>query len=293
MGASEFDSFYQEQWGNRWPLLREALTLNEIQVARHNLFSDANLSGLKAFRPADFPECYEVSPEIRAQIPRGSENLLSYYILDPASQWAARSLDVQSGDSVLDMCAAPGGKTLVLIEALANEGEILANEPSPARRERLMGIIRQYVPRDVRDRVRVTGKEGGLFSKTHPNTFDRILIDAPCSGERHLLENAKEMEQWSAARTSKLAQTQYALLSGGLEALKPGGHLVYSTCSVSRMENDEVVRRILKKKKERLVLEELVAPEGAEKTEFGVFFLPDRCGFGPLYVSRLRKAEET
>ena len=291
MGAMEFDSFYQEQWGDRWPALREGLQRPEIQVARHNFFSSGQVAELKAFRPDDFPCCFEVSPEMRGALPRGPENLLSYYILDPASQWAARSLDVQAGDHVLDMCAAPGGKTLVLIESLASAGEILANEPSPARRDRLMSVIRQYVPRDVRERVRVTGKEGGLFSKTHPQAFDRILIDAPCSGERHLLENTKEMANWSEARTAKLAQTQYSLISGGLEALKPGGRLVYSTCSVSRQENDEVVRRILKKKKDRLVQEELNTPEGAEKTEFGIFFLPDRCGFGPLYVSRLRKHE--
>jgi len=177
----------------------------------------------------------------------------------------------------------------VLIEALAHDGEILANEPSPGRRDRLIKVIQQYVPRDVRNRVRVTGKNGGLFSQSHPETFDRILVDAPCSGERHLLSNAKEKALWSASRTEKLAQQQYSLLSGALEALKPGGTLVYSTCSLSKEENDEVLRRLQKKKGDRFEIHNLAAPALAEKTEFGVAFLPDLCGFGPLFAALLQK----
>lgn len=285
----DFDSFYRQQWQDRWGALREALLATEQQVARKNLFSDASTEALNSFTKLDLPQCFEVTPELRSSLPRGSENLLGFYILDPASVWIARALQVQSGDIVLDACAAPGGKTLVLIEALGEDGQLLANEPSPARRDRLMRVIQQYVSRDVRERVRVTGKDAGLFSKTHPETFDRILVDAPCSGERHLLANPAELAKWSPARTSKLAQTQYALLSGALEALKPGGTLVYSTCSLSKEENDEVVRRFLKKKGDRIQVSPLEVPAEGEPTEFGVFFLPDRSGFGPLYACRLQK----
>lgn len=289
--AKDINSYYADQWGERWNALRESLARPERQVARRNLFSDVATESLDAFKGLELPSCFEVTPDMRQALPRGTEGLLGFYILDPASVWIARALEVQPGDTVLDMCAAPGGKTLVLIEALKDDGEILANEPSPARRDRLMKVIQQYVPRDVRDRVRVTGKDGGLFAKTHPETFNRILVDAPCSGERHLLANAKEMENWSERRSERLAQGQYALLSGALEALKPGGVLVYSTCSLSKEENDEVLARLLKKKKGRVAIEKLAAPEGAEETEHGLFFLPDRCGFGPLFVSRLRKSE--
>lgn len=289
MANTDFDFFYQDQWKERWPSLKEALLRREFQVARKNFFSDVSTEGLQPFHSALFPSCFEVTESLRREIPRGTEGLLGFYILDPASVWIARALEVRPGDTVLDLCAAPGGKTLVLIEALRESGEIIANEPSPARRERLMKVIQQYVPRHVRDRVRVSGKDGGLFSKSHPETFDRILVDAPCSGERHLLENPKELEKWSPARTAKLSQTQYALLSGALEALRPGGTILYSTCSLSIRENDEVVRRLLKKKGERVRVEPLVPPAMAEKSEFGVFFLPDRAGFGPLYACRLIK----
>jgi 16S rRNA C967 or C1407 C5-methylase (RsmB/RsmF family) len=281
--------FYQDQWGERWGVLENALKNDETQVARRNLFADVETSGLAEFEPTVFPHCYQPTEALRREIPRGAEGLLGFYLMDPASVWIARALDVQAGDQVLDMCAAPGGKSLCLIEALREDGEILANEPSPARRERLMKVIQQYVPREIRDRVRVTGKEGGLFSKSHPEGFDRILVDAPCSGERHLFGNRKEMTSWSASRSQRLAQEQYSLLSGALEAVRPGGTIVYSTCALSRLENDEVLAKLQKKKGERFEFEELSAPEGAERTEFGVQFLPDRLGYGPLFAARFKK----
>ena len=290
MKTRDFDLYYQSQWQDRWPQLRQALTTPEIQVARKNLFADVAPTDLSSFEDFNFPDCFTVTEALRIENPRGSEGLLGYYIMDPASVWIARALDVQPGDNVLDLCAAPGGKTLILIEALKEEGEILANEPSPGRRDRLMKVIQQYVPRDVRNRVRVTGKDGGLFSKSHPDTFDRILIDAPCSGERHLLANQKEFENWSSSRTEKLAQSQYALLSGALEALKPGGTMVYSTCSLSKQENDEVLNRLLKKKGDRLEVVPLAIPKKAEATEHGIYFLPDHAGFGPLFAARLIKS---
>lgn len=209
--------------------------------------------------------------------------------MDPASVVAARALQVQAGDRVLDMCAAPGGKTLILAEALREEGEITANEISAARRERLKKVIQQYIPRNIRDRVWVTGKDGGLLAVQNREKFDRVLLDAPCSGERHLLANKAEMTEWTLKRSSKLAQRQYALLTGAIEAAKVGGRIVYSTCSISPLENDGVIRRILEKKKDRIQVLGYIPEIESEKTDFGQQYLPDRCGFGPLYFSVLEK----
>lgn len=286
-GLLDFEKFYRDEWQDRWTVLREALAFPEQQVARRNLFSDVSAVGLDEFQ--GFEGCYRPSDLLRREIPRGSEGLLGFYLMDPASVWIARALNVQPGDVVLDMCAAPGGKSLCLIEALRESGELLANEPSPGRRERLTKVIQQYVPRDVRDRVRVTGREGGLFAKSHPECFDRILIDAPCSGERHLLGNQKELSNWTPSRSKRLAQEQYALLSGALEALKPGGVMVYSTCSLSSLENEAVLEKFAKKKGDRFEFEILSGPPGSEATAHGVHFLPDRLGFGPLFAARMRK----
>lgn len=263
---------------DRWDGLYAALMAPEKQIARWNHFSE------EAPNEDFFPI------ERAQEIPRDSAGLLKYYIMDPASFWAAKALDVQSGDVVLDMCAAPGGKSLILAEALREDGELTANEVSEARRERLKKVIQQYIPRKIRDRIWVTGKDGGKFALTHKEKFDKILVDAPCSGERHLFETPKELQEWKASRSEKLAQRQYALMTAALLAARPGGRIVYSTCSVSNLENDGVIEKLVKKKEGQFqVLESPLPMSGAEKTQYGVRMWPDRCSAGPIYYSVLEK----
>lgn len=289
----QFEEFYQSVYGDRWQALRQALFKKEMQSARWNAFRGEPPLGLK---PSLLENCF-VSENLQPL--RDESGLLDFYIMDPASVVVARALDVQPGDRVLDMCAAPGGKTLVLAECLSDEGELIANEISESRRERLTKVIQQYVPRARRDGIWVKGADGVRFGLKEPESFDRILLDAPCSGERHLFENQKEYEGWTIKRTKGLAQRQYALICAALLALKPGGRLVYSTCALSPIENDEVVKRFLKKKADMICLlsaEEVFLQTARaldsveyEKSEFGISFLPDRCGFGPMYYSVLQK----
>lgn len=289
---SFFDHF-QKIYGERWPALYEALVKGEQQVARKNNLSpveDLSVKKWSSFpEKSELPGCYWLPSGQHVQPERNADELLDIYIMDPASVMVARALDVQSGDRVLDMCAAPGGKSLVLIESLKEEGEIFCNDLSPERRERLKKVIQQYVPRDVRDRVWVTGKDGVQFGLKEPESFDRILLDAPCSGERHILENKTAQEEWSPRRTEHLASRQYSLLAAALLAVKPGGRIVYSTCSISPAENDEVIKKLLKKKKDAVRLVEASLGVDGERTEFGVVYLPDYCGFGPLYFSIIEK----
>lgn len=284
---------FEKIYGPRWAELYSALLQPEKQVARKNLLSASSLDFSKKWKmlPEDplLPNCFWLGPEFEVHPERNEDELLDIYIMDPASVLAARALKVQSGDRVLDMCAAPGGKSLILIEALRDSGEIFCNDLSPERRERLKKVIQQYVPRDIRERVWITGKDGVQFGLREPNSFDSILLDAPCSGERHLLENKVALQEWSPRRTEHLATRQYSLLAAALLALKPGGKMVYSTCSISPSENDGVIRKLLKKKKNEVRLLENVSDLGGEKTEFGVSFLPDRCGFGPLYFTSIEK----
>lgn len=291
-----FQETYGAFWGERWPALWNALSEKELRVARMNRFSTGALP-LPAWR-TDAPGLFTLErPAAEISAARGPEGLLAYYIMDPASVFAARALEVGPDDTVLDLCAAPGGKSLVLIEALADgTGEILLNEPSMPRRERLKKVVQQYVDRGVRDRVRLTGKDGGKFALTHKESFERILVDAPCSGEAHLLENTEERERWTPQKSKGLAQRQYALLTAALEALKPGGTLVYSTCTVSKWENEGVVERFLAKKGDRIEGIGCVVPEGGERVEIagggeGIYFLPDRAGFGPIFMSRFKRKD--
>ncbi len=286
-----FYLFFQKIYGERWPSLFSALVNSEKQVARVNNLSEVTDPGHKkwASLPVDpaLPGCHWLTEHVHPE--RNADELLDIYIMDPASVMVARALDVQNGDRVLDMCAAPGGKSLILIEALKESGEIFCNDLSPERRERLKKVIQQYVPRSIRDRVWVTGKDGVQFGLKEPESFDRVLLDAPCSGERHVLENTNAQKEWSPRRTEHLATRQYSLLSAALLAVKPGGRIVYSTCSISPAENDGVVKKLLKKKKEAVRLVEAPLGVGGERTECGVVYMPDRAGFGPLYFAVIEK----
>lgn len=293
---SESHPFYQyfsKVYGARWPGLFTALVQSEQQVARQNMLSPVANVSVKSWsgfpQKENLPGCYWIPTGESCQTERNEDELLDIYIMDPASVMVARALDVQAGDRVLDMCAAPGGKSLVMIEALQSEGEIFCNDLSPERRERLKKVIQQYVPRTIRDRVWVTGKDGVQFGLKEPDSFDRILLDAPCSGERHILENQAAQDEWSARRTEHLSTRQYSLLAAAFLAVRPGGRIVYSTCSISPVENDEVVKKLLKKKKSAVKLLEAPLGVGGESAEVGVSYLPDQCGFGPLYFAVLEK----
>jgi 16S rRNA C967 or C1407 C5-methylase (RsmB/RsmF family) len=249
-----FESHFAEVYGERWTSLRAALLLPHEKKAR---------------------SCF---------------GGFSEYVLDEASILAAQALGVRGSDLVLDMCSAPGGKGLILLEALTT-GSIILNEVSANRRRRLDEVVRTHVPPAYLPKAQVTGYDANQFGLKRENKFDRVLLDAPCSSERHLLEQDSEMKEWKVSRTKQLAQRQYSLLCSALLALKPGGTLIYSTCSISPLENDGVVERLLERKKGTVEVDpETSDLDDLEKTRFGFQVFPDRAqGMGPIYFSRLRK----
>lgn len=286
-GARGFEAYYSRVWGARWPSLRAALIERPRPVAWRNPFAavgegasvaDSALAKL----PAGCVPYEGGNPE------RDARGLLGFYVLDSASVWVARSLEVRPGERVLDLCAAPGGKALVLCEALASSGELVANDRSPARVARLRRVLDDYLPVDVRRRVQVTRRDGRRLGLLEPEAFDAILLDAPCSSERHVLGDASELAKWSEGRVKRLAQEQYALLTSAWLALKPNGRLVYSTCAVTPAENDAVIARLLERGRHPARVEVLKLPTG-EPTRFGWQMLPDRDACGPLYCCRLVK----
>lgn len=285
-----FNDFFESVYGDRWSQLLQSMRKGENQVRRSNLF----LKAQKVDESCEIPDSlwHEKSEEIPRDVDDG---LLTYYVLDPASVIVAESLGVGSGEKVLDMCAAPGGKSLILAQRLfaessAAHGELTLNEISAARRDRLTKVVQNYIPRAIRDHVWVTGKDGATFGRKTPGEFDKILLDAPCSGERHLLANEEELGKWSKSRTERLAQQQYSLLCSGVDALKIGGELIYSTCSISPLENDGVIDKFFKKRGDSIAVVPVdIKVEGAEKTKWGWQFLPDQCGYGPMYFVKIRK----
>lgn len=175
-------------------------------------------------------------------------------------------------------------------------GELIANELSAPRRARLRETMADYLPTQLS--IRVTGFDGSKWGLHEAEAFDRILLDAPCSGERHQLQAG--ITEWSEKTTKRLAIRQYALLASAWMALKPGGRLVYSTCSISPAENDAVIAKLLKRKSGEVGIANAVGstwsePEWRlmiETTEHGFLVLPDRSnGAGPIFFAVLDKVE--
>jgi len=252
---SLFEEFYSQIYQSRWESLKKSLLSGEEKTNR---------------------SCF---------------NGYAHYYMDSASIRAVEALKVQPGDQVLDLCAAPGGKTLILAEMLHEKGSLVANELSRDRKIRLLKVIEEHVPQKFRELIQVTGFDGNQFGLKKENTFDRILLDAPCSSERHLLHEDPEMKEWKESRTKQLMMRQYSLICSAALALKPGGTLIYSTCSISPFENDGVIERLLKKKSDLIQLDPDTSDlTDLEKTKFGFQIFPDlSSGAGPIYFSRLVK----
>jgi 16S rRNA C967 or C1407 C5-methylase (RsmB/RsmF family) len=259
VGLSEFESYYENLLGaDRWARLRATLLLKEQKHARPNGFA-----------------------------PHGDVQLT--YLMDYASLFPALSLSPQPGDRVVDLCAAPGGKTLILAEALQGDGKLIANEISQPRRDRLKAVLRQYIPDHLRANLTVTGKPGEKWGVLFPESAERILLDAPCSGERHLLHTPKEMKQWSASRVKRHVQRQLALACAAVDALVPGGRLVYSTCSINSHENDGLIEKLLEKREHVRVVpmnevwSSIPLSRIGEPTQYGWQIWPDQTEWGPIY----------
>ena len=245
-----FDDWYGEIYGDRWPKLKESLLHEPVYT------------------------------ELR-------EGLLKPYYLDRASLLTAESLCTTPGETVLDMCAAPGGKTLVIALALQGSGRLIANDRSASRRNRLKRVLSEHLPDELLSPVEVTSHDATRWGLYEQDSYDRILLDAPCSSERHLINSQTHLSRWSPARSRYLANQAYAMLSAAYTAIKPGGLILYSTCALSPLENDGVLQKLCSKRKITLARVEIAH---GEQTEFGIQIMPDSYnGGGPMYISRFQK----
>ncbi len=168
------------------------------------------------------------------------EHVLGYvYVQEAASMIPPLVLDPQPGERVLDMCAAPGSKTTQIAQYMKNKGVLVANDVTGSRLAAL-GINLQRC--GVQNTI-VTRMQGVRFKGQE---FDRVLVDAPCSGTGTIRKSLKTVEMWNPKLASHLAKTQKNLLRTGFGLLKKGGTLVYSTCTLEPEEDEGVVDWLLK-----------------------------------------------
>ncbi len=219
-----------------------------------------------------------------------SEELKTPYYMDKASIIAASMLPVKSGDTVLDMCAAPGGKTLVLALKLKGNGNLVSNDRSASRRNRLIAVVNSCLDEKYKSIIKVTGHDSSKWSLYEKDIYDCILLDAPCSSERHVLKDQQALSLWGTNRPKVLSVQQFAMLAAALDAVKTGGYILYSTCSVNPMENEDVIEKLYSKRNGRFQECEMNVPEFAEHLNHGCIIMPDKTnGLGPLFFCLLRR----
>ncbi len=164
-----------------------------------------------------------------------------FYMQEPSALSAVSVLDPQPGERVLDLCAAPDGKSTQIAALMGGEGLLVCNEPVASRAQVLSRNIERM---GVRNAI-VTSEMPDRLATRFPSFFDRILVDAPCSGEGMFRRQPEAMDEWSENAPRGCAQRQLEILEQAVAMLKPGGVMVYSTCTFNDTENEGVLARFL------------------------------------------------
>jgi 16S rRNA C967 or C1407 C5-methylase (RsmB/RsmF family) len=289
-GSELFDEFYRSIYKERWDDLKSALLAPKSHVVLKNPYSNEPLLEASPFH--DLENMWTTQKKI--ENPKVDEltqenSHTPFYFMDGASAFAAYALEVKEGDEVLDLCAAPGGKALILAYALKGTGRLVANDKSTDRRLRLHSVLKKSLPESIfQECIKVTGNDAGKWCLYEKEAFTKILLDAPCSSESHVLSSPQHLKEWRLNRTKKLSVNQWTMLASAWLVLKPGGRLVYSTCSISNLENDDVVAKLFKKFPNEVKKVDSKIPVG-ESTQYGHIILPDKSGLGPIYLAVIEK----
>ncbi|OGJ51986.1 hypothetical protein A2335_03100 [Candidatus Peregrinibacteria bacterium RIFOXYB2_FULL_32_7] len=162
------------------------------------------------------------------------------YIQGATSMYPVELLDVQEDDVVLDMCASPGGKTTHIAQKLGVKGFVIANEISLSR----LAALRENIERLGVWNYAITNLKPSYFQRYYPKSFDKVLVDAPCSGEGMFLKSEEVMKKWSLKYIKGFVRMQVKILCSAFEALKEDGQLVYSTCTLNEFENEGVLKKL-------------------------------------------------
>jgi len=192
-------------------------------------------------------------------------------------------VEAQPNDTVLDLCAAPGGKTTLIADRIP-DSHVIASDVSARRLATVEAAVGNQQLTNISLRV-IDGSQSLPFK---PDSFDRILVDAPCSGTGTLRHNPEIRWRLSEDDIHRLAVQQDLLLQNAVGVLKPGGRLIYSTCSIEREENEDVVEEFLKRNK--TIRQLLLKPRSGLTTNAGALRTwPHRDGTDAFFVAAFEK----
>ena len=190
---------------------------------------------------------------------------------------------VESGDTLLDCCSAPGGKSI----RLANKfNKITSFDIYPHRVE----LITAYKTRMGISNIEEKVKDASVFDESLVESFSAVLCDAPCSGLGVVNDNPDIKLNRELSSVLELTNTQFNILNTVKNYVKKGGYLYYSTCSILKRENDEIIKKFIENNKEFSVCD-ITSKIECKKTEYGLQFLPHLSGGNGFYVSKLKRGE--
>ena len=232
----------EQQLGEEYPAFLESLERPRAVALRFN--------PLKGEAPAmDFtrqpvpwePMGYYYDPEARPGLHPYHEAGV-YYLQEASAMAPVALLDPKPGEWVCDLCAAPGGKTTQIAGRMAGEGFLLCNEINPKRAK----ILSRNIERMGVGNALVTNEHPEKLAGRFTGCFDKVLIDAPCSGEGMFRKEEAAVTDWSQETVEMCARRQQEILHSGARLVRPGGRLVYSTCTFAPEENEQAVAAFLK-----------------------------------------------
>lgn len=262
----------KRQLGEEYPAFLESLERPRAVALRFN--------PLKGERPAlDFvqaqvpwePEGFYYAPEARPGLHPYHEAGV-YYLQEASAMAPVSLLDPQPGERVCDLCAAPGGKSTQIAGRMGGEGFLLCNEINPKRAK----ILSRNIERMGVANALVTNEHPQRLAEKYTGYFDRVLIDAPCSGEGMFRKEEAAVTDWSQETVEMCARRQAEILHSGASLVRPGGRLVYSTCTFAPEENEHTIRVFLE-----------AHPEFTPETVDGHWFTPGPDGSFRMWPHKL------
>ena len=248
----EFEKKMKAFLGNEWDDFLYSYDNNRFQALRFNTLKvqspEERMRILKALRISSDKkvswanEAYYFDENVRpGKHPYHEMGL--YYIQEPSAMSAAALLAPKPGMRVLDLCAAPGGKSTQLATYLGDSGLLVSNEINTQRSR----ILSQNIERMGIKNAIVTNEDSFVLASHFPGFFNAIQVDAPCSGEGMFRKLPEAIEQWSMENVAICAARQKEILDNAAVMLKPGGTIVYSTCTFSKEENEDVIEYFLER----------------------------------------------
>ncbi len=241
MLPEDFLTRMQSQLGAEYPAYLKSLERPRAVALRLNPLKGAAPDLPFVTEPVPWePQGYYYNPDSRPGLHPYHEAGV-YYLQEASAMSAVALLDPQPGEYVCDLCAAPGGKSTQIAGRMQGEGFLLCNEINPKRAK----ILSRNVERMGVGNALVTNEHPARLAEKYTGFFDRVLIDAPCSGEGMFRKEEAAITDWSVETVQMCARRQGEILQSGAALLKPGGRLVYSTCTFAPEENEQCMEKFL------------------------------------------------